>query len=91
MGLKIVGFITVEIDKEEIEISGEDFSLEEANIRHIGDGDSQYEALFVYRNDENQFTVSIQATDLDGEITLYSPTIDGKGRITSDKLEAVQC
>lgn len=96
MGLKIVGSITIGIDEEEIVISGEDFSLEEDGDRKLGDGDSQYEALFICfdnesRFNESRFKVLIQVTEFEGKVSVFDPTIRGKGQIITDDLSAELC
>lgn len=88
MALKLVGTITAKIkvdgQEEEIEIAASDFSLEERDMRHIGDGDNQYEALYIYHGDDAE--ISFQATNLKGDVSMYPYSTSGDIEIIEDNL-----
>ncbi|MCR6652396.1 MAG: hypothetical protein NVV73_13325 [Cellvibrionaceae bacterium] len=88
MALKLVGAITakVKVDGEygEIVIPASDFSLAEADIRHLGDGDYQYEALYIYHGDDVE--ISFQATNFQGNASMYPYSTDGDIEILEDDL-----
>jgi len=62
--LRVTGFLTarVNVDDEitDIDIPGEDFKLEEDDWRNLGEGATQYEALYVYAGED--FEIQFQAT-----------------------------
>ncbi|MGF1727510.1 hypothetical protein [Photobacterium nomapromontoriensis] len=88
MALRLVGTITanVEINGKcnEIVILASDFSLEEGDMRHLGDGDYQYEALYIYHGDESE--ISFQATNFQGNVSMYPYIISGNIEILEDNL-----
>jgi hypothetical protein len=90
MPLKLSGSITVETEtsdkeKEQVVISAQEFGLEEDGRRHIGDGDYQYEALYMYSDDEERFSISFQATLFENNITVYPFDISGEASIVDDE------
>ena len=89
MGLKIVGSITIRVKDEDIEILGHGFGIEEEDRRSLGDGDYQYEALFIYFDPDGRFKVKIQATEFEGKVgQVTEPSIEGIGVIVQDNLDA---
>ncbi|OOF01030.1 hypothetical protein BZG79_15465, partial [Salinivibrio sp. MA427] len=88
MALKLVGTITAKIkvdgQEEEVEIAASDFSLEEGDMRHIGDGDYQYEALYIYHGDDAE--ISFQATNFKGNVSMYPYSTSGNIEILEDNL-----
>jgi len=92
MGLKIVGSISVKIDDDVVKIPGKEFGIEESDNRHLGDGDHQYEALFMYFDPDNRFKLMIQAVEYEGQVSQVSrPSLEGDGRILEDELDAEIC
>jgi hypothetical protein len=91
MSIKVTGSLTVEVNvdgkDQELVIEASEFGLEEGDMRHIGDGDYQYEALFIHFGDE--FEISFQATNLNGNVTLFDYNIIDNVRIVSDDLSLV--
>jgi hypothetical protein len=88
MAFKLTGTITVECDGEHILIKAEDFGLEEADRRHIGDGDFQEEALYIYFDEDDRFKVLQQVAEFEGRLNMDSPRLQGEGRIVYDELDA---
>jgi hypothetical protein len=88
MAFKLTGTVTVECEREYIVIKAEDFSLEEAETRHIGDGDYQYETLYIYFDDDDRFKVLQQVTEFEGHLNMDPPKLHGEGRILVDELDA---
>ena len=92
MGINITGSITVEAlntdDKktEKIIIEAEEFENVSSSSRNLGDGDYQYEALYKYVDYENRFTISLQTTKFEGEVSFYPPSIDGDANLVEDDL-----
>ena len=88
MALKLVGTITAKIEvegqEEEIIIAASDFSLEEEGMRHIGDGDNQYEALYIYHGDGVE--ISFQAKNFKGNVSMYPYRLSGDIEILDDDL-----
>lgn len=90
MTVKLTGSIAVTVDDETIEISAEEFSLEEGEFRNLGEGEKQYEALFIHTSKDKDFVLHIQATNLNGVATAYETTVyEGNAEIEEDNLEAV--
>lgn len=89
MSLRLEGTIEVNCEGREDIIDGEQFSLEEGDWRHIGEGDHQYEALFVYSDPEEAYRLQVQATLFEGQLTIYPATLTGTGRIVKDELDVV--
>lgn len=85
---KVIGSLTIEFesDGEKVEqtVSALNFSLEEYDRRNLGDGDHQYEALFIYFSDE--FKILFQATYFGGKATRYECTTEGDVKITDDNI-----
>jgi hypothetical protein len=88
MAFKLTGTVVVECDRERIVIAAEEFGLEEADDRHIGDGDYQYETLYIYFDDDNRFKVLLQVTEFEASLSVYPPTLEGRGGIVEDNLDA---
>ena len=88
MAFKLTGTITVECGGERILIKAEDFGLEESGNRHIGDGDYQYEALYIYFDEDDRFKVFQQVAEFEGRLNMDSPKLEGEGRIVHDDLDA---
>jgi hypothetical protein len=88
MSFTLTGAVTITCEDEHIIADAADFGLEEAGHRHIGDGDHQYEALYIYFDEESRFKVLVQATEFEGQLTLHAPRLDGEGRIVTDELDA---
>ncbi|CAK1713499.1 conserved hypothetical protein [Vibrio crassostreae] len=88
MALRLVGTIAVNInvdgEYQEAVISASDFGLEEADMRHIGGGDYQYEALYVYY--EGDIEISFQATNFQGSVSQYPFSTSGDIEILEDNL-----
>lgn len=86
---KVTGSVTVEFvsdgEKIEQEIDGSEFSLEEDGWRNLGDGDRQYEALFIYL--EEDFKIYFQATHFDGKTTIYPLSIEGEVKIIDQDID----
>ena len=87
MSLRIEGSIEVNCEGREDNIDGSQFSLEEADWRHIGEGDHQYETLFVYSDPDQSYKLQVQATWFEGQLKIYPATITGTGRIVKDELD----
>ncbi|MGF6440205.1 hypothetical protein [Paraburkholderia youngii] len=89
--LNLQGSARVKCDGEEITIDGSEFSLEEADNRHIGEGDYQYETLHIYFDPEERFKILIQSTLFEGKVTTYAAQVhEGSAVILEDELEAVE-
>lgn len=88
MGLKLTGSVTVSIEidgiEEVIEISASEFSVVEDDMRHIGDGDYQQEVLYIYYGDAVQ--ISFQATNFDGDVSVYPYETEGDIEIINYEL-----
>ncbi|EGQ9805187.1 hypothetical protein K5N60_000248 [Vibrio parahaemolyticus] len=88
MALRLCGSIRAIVradgEEEEIIISASDFSLEGDNERHIGDGDYQYEALYVYHG--GAVEIYFQATNFQGNISMYPYNISGNIEVVEDNL-----
>lgn len=86
--LKVIGSVTIEFESDGESfgqiVNGSEFGLEEDCWRDIGDGDHQYEALFIYFGDE--FKILFQATFFDGKITCYNFTTEGEVKIINDNI-----
>jgi hypothetical protein len=86
--LEVIGSVTIEFEsdgeKTEQTTDGSEFSLQEGGWRNLGDGDRQYEALFIYFGDD--FKILFQATYFDGKTTCYDATTEGDVRIIDDNL-----
>ncbi|HIH2745053.1 TPA: hypothetical protein ACYLN4_000722 [Burkholderia lata] len=89
MSLRLEGSIDVNCEGREDTIDGSQFSLEEADWRHIGEGDYQYEALFVYSDPDDAYKLQVQATLFEGRLTIYPATLTNMGRIAKDELDVV--
>lgn len=89
MSLRLEGTIEVNCEGREDTIDGQQFSLEEGDWRHIGEGDYQYEALFIYSDPEEAYRLHVQATLFDGQLTICPATLSGTGRIVKDELDVV--
>jgi len=87
--LKVTGSVNVEFisDEERIEqeIYGSEFGLEEDGWRNLGDGDRQYEALFIYFGED--FKISFQATYFDGRTTMYPLSVEGQAKIIDEDID----
>ena len=85
---KVTGSASIEVDSdgstEEQQINGSEFSLEEDGWRNLGDGDRQYEALFVYHGEE--FQISFQATYLQGKVTCYELAAEGSVKVIDEDI-----
>lgn len=68
-----------------VEIAADEFSLEECDDRHIGDGDYQTEALWVASDYDNRFKVILSAAELEGSIHSVSVRIEGQAEIFDDE------
>ncbi|WP_313668792.1 hypothetical protein [Atlantibacter sp.] len=68
-----------------VEIAADDFSLEECDDRHIGDGDYQTEALWVASDYDNRFKVILSAAELQGSVHSVSVRIEGEAEIVDDE------
>jgi len=89
--LNLQGYARVKCKGEEISIDGSQFSLEEAENRHIGDGDYQYETLHIYFDPEERFKILIESTLFDGKVTTYAAQVrEGAAVIVEDELVAVE-
>lgn len=88
MAIKLTGFLKVKLGEEILKISADDFSLEEGGDRNIGDGDQQYECLYVYRHG-TEFSVEVELTRLDGQVNIYPLTITGEAKIVDDHLKGI--
>lgn len=91
MTINLTGSILIEVKSNDeinqIEINSSEFSLEEDDMRKIGDGDCQYEALYIYFGDD--FRISFQATrSFNGNVTIYPLKIEGDVAIIEDNLSA---
>lgn len=84
----LTGSVTVECCDEQIVIPAKDFGLEEADHRHLGDGDYQYESLYIHFDRDDRFKVLLQVTELQGQLSVYSATLQGQGLIIADELNA---
>lgn len=62
-------------------IYADDFSLEECDDRHIGDGDYQTEAVWVASDYDNRFKVILSAAELEGSIHSVSVRVEGNAEI----------
>lgn len=85
--MNLLGTVTVEFGGRKHTVHGKDFSLEEDQNRHLGEGDFQYEALFIYFDPDQRFKILVQATKLDGNVTLYDPSVEGNAKIVDDSLD----
>jgi hypothetical protein len=88
MAFTLTGTIMIECCNERLVIPAKDFSLEEADSRHLGDGDYQYETLYIYFDHDDRFKVLLQVTEFQGQLSAYSATLQGQGRIIADELGA---
>lgn len=88
MSISLTGFIEVKFQKQEIHIPAEKFSLEESGDNHIGDGDYQYECLYVYDH-KNEFRVMVQLSKLDGVISTHQPILEGDAKIIDNQLDGI--
>lgn len=88
MTFTLTGAVTITCEDEQIIADAADFGLEEDGHRHLGEGDRQYEALFIYFDHDSRFKVLVQATEFQGQLTLYAPRLEGEGRIVRDELDA---
>lgn len=90
---EVTGSLTVKAvfdgDGSEQEIDGSEFSLEEGGWRNLGDGDHQYEALFIYFGEN--FNISFRATYFDGQTTIYPPRAEGEARIIDQDIDVEYC
>jgi hypothetical protein len=88
MKLKLFGTISAEIKSdnlaEEIVISASEFDLEEGDFRHVGDGEYQYEALYIYHG--NDVEISFQVINFKGDVSISSLNTSGKIDILEDNL-----
>lgn len=88
MELKLAGTITAKIkvdaQEEEVKIAASDFSLEEENMRHTGDGDYQNEALYIYHGDDVE--ISVQVTNSNGNVSMHPYSTNGDIEILEDNL-----
>ena len=88
MAVRLFGTIIVNVnvdgEYQEVVISASDFGLEAASMRHIGDGDYQYEALYVYY--EGDVGISCQVTNFQGSLSQYPFSISGDIDILEDAL-----
>ena len=91
--LKATGSVTVEFvsddEKIEKEVDGSEFGLEEGSWRELGEGARQYEAPFNYIGEG--FSISFQATYLDGQITVYPLSEVGQVKITANDIYVEYC
>ncbi len=87
--LKVIGSANIEFisDEEKIEqeIYGSEFSLEEDGWRNLGDGDRQYEALFIYFGED--FKILFQATCFEGRTKIYPLSVQGEVKIVDDNID----
>jgi len=86
---KVTGSASIEVEvdghTEEQQISGSEFALEEDGWRNLGDGDRQYEALFIYHGEE--FEISFQATYLQGKVTCYELSVEGDVKVVDEDID----
>jgi len=86
---KVTGSVSIEIEvdggTEEQEVRGSEFALEEDGWRNLGDGDRQYEALFVFHGEE--FGISFQATYLQGRVTCSELSVEGDVKVVYDDID----
>ncbi|QWT46562.1 hypothetical protein [Azospira inquinata] len=86
---KVTGSAYIEVDihgnAEKQQISGSEFVLEADNWRNLGDGDRQYEVLFIYHGEE--FEISFQATYLQGTVNCYELSAEGNVTIVEDDID----
>ena len=87
MAIEITGFVKVELEDKTYKIGAEDFSCEESDDRHIGDGDFQYECLYVYHHSEG-FSVMFQLTMTGSDINIYEPNATNGAIIIVNQLNA---
>jgi len=91
MALKVEGSLTIEAmvndETEELVILASEFGLEEGSMRHLGDGDYQYEALYIHFGDG--FEISFQVTNMEGNVSIYPYSISDDIEIISDDISVL--
>lgn len=80
---RLTGTVTIfdQLRKEERVIKGAQFSLEEDDNRHLGEGVYQRESLLVYKEDHFEIYVEV----VDGEIV--NVQVRGQASLLEDNLE----
>ena len=97
MAIALTGNLIIQVEDEELDISAEEFSLEEEDMRPLGEGDEQYEALFIYFDPEDRFKIQMQATEFEGNIKLFELKIhrlydfEGSIEILADQIDGATC
>ncbi|MDY1033392.1 hypothetical protein [Stenotrophomonas sp. CFBP8980] len=78
--MKLQGQLAVEVDDDELlYVNASDFEIAESDWRSIGDGDQQYEVLWVYEGEG--FDVKIEAAQFEGRITHVTVSVDGASKV----------
>jgi len=97
LAIALTGYLIIRVEDEEIDIPAKAFILSEEDDRNIGDGDTRYEALYIYFDKEDRFKIQMQATQFEGKIQLWELEIhrpsgfEGLIEILDDQIDGVAC